>query len=147
MRLLVLLVGGTLLAAPAVAGDVYVTKDERGNLVYTDRPATMPAQKVGIQNTATDPAAVQQQYSERMQQYAADDAAAADAKKAEPPVLTPQERAERCTQAKQRYDATMSSFRLYENTPDGGRRYLSSEEIDAVRAEAKKLVDVLCTGQ
>lgn len=148
MRALMLLVAGTLLAAGAGAGEVYVTKDERGTPIYTDRPATLPAEKVGIQNQSTDPAAVQKNYTERMQRYAADDAAEAAAAKApKATVITPEERAKRCTEARQRYDVIMSSFRLYETAPDGQRRYLTSEEIDTVRADAKKLTDELCSGQ
>lgn len=150
MRALMLLVAGTLLAAGAGAGEVYITKDEKGNPVYTDRPATLPAEKLGIQSQATDPAAVQKQYTERMQRYAADDADAAEAAKAKAPkatAITPEERAKLCTEARQRYETVMSSFRLYETAPDGQRRYLTSEEIDAVRADAKKLTDELCSGR
>lgn len=148
MRALMLLVAGTLLAAGAAAGEVYVTKDDKGNPVYTDRPATLPAEKLGIQNQGTDPAAVQKNYTERMQRYAADDAAVSGAAKTpQPAAMTPEQRAKLCADARQRYEVVMSSFRLYETAPDGQRRYLTSEEIDTVRADAKKLADELCSGR
>lgn len=141
-----------LLAAGAQAGDVYVTKDSQGRNVYTDTPQTIPAQKVGIASTSTDSAAVQQRYSEQMQRYAAEDAAeqkdaaaAADASKEKQ--LTAEDKAKRCTDARQRYQSYSESHRLYEQTPDGQRRYLTSEEIDAARAGAKQVMDQFCAGQ
>lgn len=150
MRAVTLLVAGALLATVAGAGEVYVTKDERGNPVYTDRPATLPAEKLGIQNSSTDPAAVQKQYAERMQRYGSDDQAttrAGAAQASQATGLKPEERARLCTEARQRYETVMTSFRLYETAPDGQRRYLTSEEIDSARADARKLVDELCSGQ
>ena len=38
----------------------------------------------------------------------------------------------------------MNSQKLYEQGADGERRYLASEELDAVRASAKASMDVLC---
>ena len=141
-----------LLATGAQAGDVYVTKDAQGRQIYTDTPASIPAEKVGIATTSTDPAAVQQRYSEQMKRYAADDAA--DAKTvtdAEGPAkakqLSAEDKAKRCAEARQRYQSYMDAHRLYEQTPDGQRKYLSSEEIDASRASAKQVMDQFCSGQ
>jgi hypothetical protein len=141
-----------LLAAGAQAGDVYVTKDAQGRNVYTDTPQTIPAQKVGIASTSTDAAAAQQRYSAEMQRYAAEDeseqkaaAASADANKAKQ--LTAEDKAKRCADARQRYQSYTESHRLYEQTPDGQRRYLTSEEIDAARAGAKQVMDQFCAGQ
>ena len=38
----------------------------------------------------------------------------------------------------------MNSQKLYEQLPNGERRYLSSEELDAARASAKATMDVMC---
>jgi len=152
MRAMMLLLAAALVAGTAGAGDVYVTRDAKGNLIYTDRPQTLPAQKAGIESTSTDPAEVQARYDEQMKRYAAEGAAgarsaatAADAKKAA--ALTAEDRAKRCVQARQRYDAAMQSYHLYVIGPDGERRYLDSAEIDATRADAKKVMDELCGGQ
>jgi hypothetical protein len=150
MRALMLLVAGTVLAGAAGAGDVYVTRDAQGKPVYTDRPQTLPAEKLGIESASTDPVAVEEQYAERMQRYADESAAAqpaAQKKSSKAAAMTPEESARRCTEARQRHEAIMSSFRLYETAPNGERRYLTSEEIDTVRADAKKLTDELCSGQ
>lgn len=152
MRPMMLLLAATLLAGTAGAGDVYVSRDAKGNVIYTDTPQTVPAQKLEIRSSSTDPAQAQARYDEQMKQYAADDAGTAQpaastagAKKAAAP--SAEERAKRCAQARQRYDASMQSFHLYVVGPDGERRYLDSSEIDATRADAKKVMDELCSGQ
>jgi len=141
-----------LLAAGAQAGDVYVTKDAQGRPIYTDTPATIPAQKVGIASTSTDPATVQKRYADQMKQYATDDASASKAAAgADDPAkakqLSAEDKAKRCADARQRYQSYMDAHRLYEDGPDGQRRYLTSEEIDASRASAKQVMDQFCSGQ
>lgn len=141
-----------LLAGTAGAGEVYLTRDAKGNPVYTDTPQTLPAERLKIQSSSTDPAEVQARYAEQMKQYSATDQAqgqsatsAAAAKKSA--ALSAEDRAKRCAEARQRYEATMQSFHLYELAPSGERRYLSAEEIDAARANSKKVMDEFCGGQ
>jgi hypothetical protein len=141
-----------LLAAGAQAGDVYVTKDAQGRPIYTDTPATIPAQKVGIASASTDPATVQKRYADQMKQYATEDTSASKAAAgADDPAkakqLTAEDKAKRCADARQRYQSYMDAHRLYEDGPDGQRRYLTSEEIDASRASAKQVMDQFCNGQ
>jgi hypothetical protein len=141
-----------LLAAGAQAGDVYVTKDAQGRPIYTDTPATIPAQKIGIASASTDPATVQKRYADQMKQYATEDASASKAAAgADDPAkakqLSAEDKAKRCADARQRYQSYMDAHRLYEDGPDGQRRYLTSEEIDASRASAKQVMDQFCSGQ
>jgi hypothetical protein len=152
MKPTVTLVAALLIAAGAQAGDVYVTKDAKGNIVYTDTPQTLPAEKVGISSSSTDPAVVQKRYADTMSQYAKDDVQetksatqAADSKKASE--MTAEDKAKRCTDARQRYQTTMDAQRLYEQDPNGERRYLDSAGIDAARANAKQVMDEFCSGQ
>jgi hypothetical protein len=152
MKPTVTLVAALLIAAGAQAGDVYVTKDAKGNTVYTDTPQTLPAEKVGIASSSTDPAVVQKRYADTMSTYAKDDAQAttsaaqaADSKKAKE--MTAEDKAKRCTDARQRYQALMDAQRLFEQDPSGERRYLDSPEIDAARASAKQVMDDFCSGQ
>jgi hypothetical protein len=138
-----------LLAGMAGAGEVYVTRDAQGNPVYTDTPQTLPAQRLGIHSSSTDPAEVQARYDAQMKQIAAEDAeraqsAAASAESAKARDLTAEDRAKRCADARQRYQVLAENFRIYEQAPDGERRYLSSEEIDAGRASAKQIMDEFC---
>ena len=148
----IMLLAAAVLAGTAGAGEVYVTKDAQGNTVYTDTPQTIPAQKLGIRSSGTDPAGVQSRYSDEMKKYATDDAAAsksaasqADAAKAQ--ALSAEDKAKRCAEARTRYQAVMSSYRLYVTGPDGERRYLDSAEIDTARIDAKKVMDEFCGGQ
>ena len=149
MRAIVLILTIMATVGIAAAGEIYVTRDAKGNTVYTDTPQTIPAEKLKVQNSSSDPAEVQARYAEQMKQYSADDqertqaaATAAEARKAA--TLNAEDRAKRCTEARQRYDALMQSHRIFEQSPDGERRYLDSEEIDAVRADAKQVVDEYC---
>ena len=142
-----------LLAASAEANEVYKTTDAQGRPIYTDKPQTLPAQRIGMQSSATDPAEAQRRYDEQMKQMAGADAAtaattakAADAQKARE--LTAEDRAKRCQDARQRYESYQNARRLYEpGETEGERRYLSSEEIDAARADAKRLMDEFCSDQ
>lgn len=142
---------GVLIAAAAQGGDVYVVTDAQGNRVYTDKPQTLPAQRVDVavsETTAADAARAQQ----RMDDYSAEQAAdaarqtqAAEAKAAQ--AQTAEDRAKRCMEARERYQASMNAIRLYEVGPDGQRRYLSADEIDATRANARQAMDTFCANQ
>jgi len=149
MKPIVTLAAVLLFAGGAEAGDVYVTRDAKGNTVYTDTPQTVPAEKVGIRSASTDPAEVQKRYAQDMKEYAAGDQAytkaaekQADASKARE--LTAQDRAKRCADARQRYQSYLYAQRLYETGPNDERRYLTSDEIDAARADAKQVMDEFC---
>jgi hypothetical protein len=149
MKPLSMILAGLMLAGAAWGGDVYVVTDSSGNRVYTDRPVTLPAERLNVRTTETDPAAVRERYDAQMKQYAADDspgeqppATAAEAAKAN--ALSAEDRAKRCVDARQRYQGYMEALRLYEEGPDGQRRYLDSAELDAQRANAKKTMDEFC---
>jgi acyl-CoA reductase-like NAD-dependent aldehyde dehydrogenase len=151
MKTTSMLMVALLLAVGAQAGDVYVTKDAQGRLVYTDTPQTVPAQKLGIQSASTNPAEVQKRYSDQMKKYSESDVAAAKAAApadaAKTADLSPAERAQRCQAARERYQSYMNAHRLYSPGPNDERKYLSSAEIDAARASAKQDMDKACSGQ
>jgi hypothetical protein len=138
------------LAAGPAAADVYKFKDEKGNVLYTDKPSTLPAERLNIQSQKTDVVALQarqqeeqkrQQDADRAQQQQPAAAQPTDQQAAQP---TAKDKADRCTKARERYDSYMNSQRLYEALPDGQRRYLSDDELDAARASAKASMDVMC---
>jgi Domain of unknown function (DUF4124) len=153
MKPTVLVAAVLMIAASAQASEVYKTTDAQGRPIYTDRPQTLPAERVGLQSSATDPAEVQRRYDEQMKQLASAESAAAEAaaktadtQKARE--LTAEDRAKRCQDARQRYESYQNARRLYEpGATEGERRYLSSEEIDAARATAKQVMDEFCNGQ
>jgi hypothetical protein len=147
--LLVLTAAAAAVAAGPAAADVYKFKDDKGNVLYTDKPATLPAERLNIQSQKTDVVAVQARAQEESQrQQSADKTnqqAAAQSKDQQAATqLNATQKAEQCTKARQRYDSYMNSQRLYEQGKDGERRYLSDAELDAARASAKASMDVMC---
>jgi uncharacterized protein DUF4124 len=144
----VVLSASMLLAVQAHA-DVYKYTDDKGNIQYTDKPATLPAERLNVQSQKTDLVALQARQLEEQQRTSATNQARqqantqrADERKASETAAT--DKAEQCKKARERYDSYMNSQRLYESLPDGERRYLSDAELDAARASAKASMDVLC---
>jgi len=138
-----------LALAPAALADVYKFKDDKGNVMYTDKPSTLPAERLNVQSQKTDVVAVQQRQDadlKRMQDAAnsRNQTAAQRSEAEEASKLTAKDKAERCTKARERYDQYMNSQRLYEQQESGERRYLSDEELDKARASAKATMDVMC---
>ena len=60
-----------LVAGGALASDVFKTTDSKGQPVYTDRPATLPAERLNVRTQTTDKVEVQQRYDEQMKTLAA----------------------------------------------------------------------------
>ena len=145
-----LLTSLTVLAfAPAASADVYKFKDDKGNVLYTDKPSTLPAERLNVQSQRTDTIAVQARQEadmKRMQQGASsrDQANAQRGEQQQANQLSAKDKADRCAKARERYDAYANSQKLYEEQPNGERRYLTGEEIDAARAAAKASMDVMC---
>jgi hypothetical protein len=136
-------------AAGPVAADVYKFKDDHGNVLYTDKPSTLPAERLNVQSQRTDTIAVQARQEadmKRMQQGASsrDQANAQRGEQQQANQLSAKDKADRCAKARERYDAYANSQKLYEEQPNGERRYLTGEEIDAARAAAKASMDVMC---
>ena len=67
MKQIAVVLAGILLAVAAHAGDVYVTKDAKGNTIYTDTPQTLPAEKVTVQGQGNSQPATAQQGSPETQ--------------------------------------------------------------------------------
>jgi hypothetical protein len=142
--LLLTLATATLAAGTATA-DVYKYKDEKGNIQYTDKPPSLPAERLNVQSQRTDMVAVQaRQQAEQQSATGPQQPKENAADRKEATELTAKDKADRCLKARERYDKYMNSQKLFEQTPDGERRYLSSEELDATRAAAKASMDVMC---
>jgi hypothetical protein len=151
-RIAVIALAALAVGVTAQASDVFVTKDAQGRPVYTDRPDSLPAEKVDVATQKTDKVEAKQRYEEEMKTYAAGEKAQADAaKKAaearQAKELTAADKAKRCQDARTQYQNVMNARRLYEDDGKGGRRYLDSAEIDASRASAKKVMDEFCSGK
>jgi len=140
-----------LIAATTVhAGEVYKTTDAQGRPIYTDKPPTLPAEKLDVKSATTDTVKVQGRHDAQIQGYAATSAANAQAEEAAASQkaaaeLTNADRTKRCQDARDRYARLQNSWRLYEAGPtEGERRYLTSDEIDAARANAKQVMEEFC---
>jgi uncharacterized protein DUF4124 len=147
--LLMLTAAAAAFAAGPAAADVYKFKDDHGNVLYTDKPATLPAERLNIQSQKTDTVAVQaraEEEAKRLQDAdkASQQAASENRDQQQATQLSATQKAEQCTKARQRYDTYMNSQRLYQQTPDGQRKYLSDDELTAARASAKASMDVMC---
>lgn len=143
MRLLLSALLAAIIVTPALAQEVYRTVDERGVVHYTDRPLSDRSQLVKVEAKGTSqpraaasagPAPADDPQGDLVEQ---DTVAAARTEQA---AL----RAEACRQARTAVAAYERSPRLYETLPDGGRRYLSEEEMIAARAQARQAVIDFC---
>jgi len=153
MKATLMLIAVLLLVGSAHAGDVFKTTDEHGNPIYTDRPATLPAEKLVVKSQQTDTVEARKRYEAEMKSYGtADQANAAAPKKpaSQPKAgeLSAEDKVKRCADARDYYQKVMTSRRLYtQGGTEGDRQFLTSEEIDATRADAKKVMDEFCAGQ
>jgi Domain of unknown function (DUF4124) len=153
MQKLLLLVASLLVLGSAQASEVFVTKDAQGRPIYTDRPESLPAQRVSVASQSTDTVEVQRQYDERMKSYAEADKAKAEASKQaaegkQSREISAADKAKRCLDARARYEQVMTAQRLYEpGATEGERRYLDDKEIDLAREHSKKVMDEFCAGQ
>ncbi len=135
-----------VLGATAQAGEVYKQKDAKGNPVFTDRPEQLPAERLNVKTHQTDPAEAQRRHDEEMDRLnAASSSSSASPASSE---ASSEDKAKRCKDARDRYEQYMSARRLYEQGgSEGERRYLSDAEMEATRANAKKVMDEFCAGQ
>lgn len=138
----------TVASGVAAASDVYKYTDEKGNVLYTDKPRTLPAERLNVQTAKVDPANQARQAEEMKRLQEADTArkqtSTQQSNQTAAASMNAKDRADRCTKARDRYDTYMNSQKLYEEQPGGERRYLTSEELDAARASAKANMDSWC---
>jgi hypothetical protein len=146
MKAILTLMAVLLVVVGAQASEVYVSKDAKGNTTYTDRPEVLPAQKMNVKTQQTDTVEARKRYEADMKNMAADDQKAASQQTFVD--ATADDKAKRCKDARARYESYMNARRLFEpGATEAERRYLSTAEIDATRADAKKTMDEFCSGQ
>ena len=143
------------LATVAAAESVYKWVDTSGQVHYTDRPPTESGAKLlgvfereqllatgeeagGEKAGGEDTASNTYDSGPALEEAQGDQAAAAVQRDVD------QARSEQCKQAQERYKTYVESRRLYRETADGKREYLTDAELAAARIEAKKSVDDLC---
>jgi len=141
--LLLLTLTSATLAAGTAAADVYKYKDEKGNIQYTDKPPALPAERLNVQSQRSDTVTGRPQPAQSPPSSPSNPQQARNEQR-EAAELSAKDKAERCVKARERYEKYMNSQKLYEQTPDGERRYLTADELDATRAAAKASMDVMC---
>ena len=132
------------LTIPAFAGEIYRSVDENGVPVYTDKPPYPGAQPIGIQSRPTDLDAVAEEQARLLGEDNPNLVPPPSAGQARDPEAEAANRAEQCRLARERAQTYANAQRLYEPLPDGGRRYLSDEELDRARDEAQQAIARFC---
>ncbi|MDW8258955.1 MAG: DUF4124 domain-containing protein [Gammaproteobacteria bacterium] len=141
---------------PAPAADVWRWVDKQGNVHYSDVPvagavrvsahnprppaatsdATSGAGAAGANTTGSSaPTPFAQRAAEQLQNEAAMRAVQQDVAK---------RRAELCKQLSADYEKAITAQRLYNETPDGKREYLSDAELAATRLRLRQQRDAAC---
>lgn len=150
----VAVIGLCTVATAADEGVVYLWVDKDGTPHYEDRPpenaeALKDAKELNLRFKLTDAHAVAAE-NERKAELS-DAAKIRESQQAEDKSAEEQDRAQvaserekGCNEAKARLQKYDTAHRLYRPGPDGQRIYLSDEEIDAARADARKTVDQWC---
>ena len=129
---------------------VYKWVDAQGKIQYGDRPPDgVHAEVVEMpgSHSRTGPAPVPDAKPAGTLQSSnaapANPATQADAEKAVADDVS-QARDKQCADAQDRYKKLIEGRKLYKAGPDGERQYLSSEEIDSERVNAKRDADAIC---
>jgi hypothetical protein len=142
-----------LAQAGAQQGTVYLWVDKNGTPHYEDRPnEAVDSKEMNIRYQLSNPQALA---SANQKKSDVADAAksrekqdAADKNKDRTVAQqTTDERNENCKTAKDRLQKYETAHKLYKPMPNGERQYLSDQEIDAARAEARKTVDEWCSSK
>ena len=138
------------LATVAAADTVYKWVDTGGQVHYTDLPPDQPGAKLlGVFErdiiVATDEEGGEEDAGPdvydsgpALEEGASSDAAAAVERDLEAI------RSDQCKKAQERYKTYIESRRLYRETADGKREYLTDAELATARVEAKKEMDEFC---
>ncbi len=144
-----LLLFAALVAWSGMAGAVvYKWVDAQGKLQYGDRPPdgvhAEVVELLGTHVARTAPAKASESApslkTTNRDQPNQDDAAAKKVVDAD----VAQTREKQCADAQDRYKKMIEGRRLYKTGAAGERQYLSSEEIDSERLNAKREVDATC---
>ncbi len=136
-----LLLALTTSLAFAESEEVYRTVKSDGTVVYSDRPISQDSVLVQVKSppgasTQRSAGSAPQASGTRPAQNNGDMAAA----RAEQAQL----RAKACTDARKALETYENSPKLYEQLPDGGRRYLSDDEVIEARMKARQAVADFC---
>jgi hypothetical protein len=148
----VLLCAALLAWSGMAAAVVYKWTDAHGKILYGDRPPDgVHAEVVELPGSHATPSAPPPSPPKPASNSAPPPSTTTalnateqdDAKKAVADDVA-QTRDKQCADAQDRYKKLIEGRKLYKPGADGERQYLSSEEIDAERVNAKRDVDSIC---
>ena len=142
---------GVLLAclSMAASADVFRWVDAQGRVHYSDRPDSDKAVRIGIVSHASDPDAIAARAQSENDQRAKADAQQAQQHSTQNTASAVQKDVEKsregqCKEAKEHYRIAIESQKLYRVGKNGEREYLTSQEIDEARLNARKDMDTVC---
>ena len=150
-----LVLASALVVTPAFAqqATVYKWVDSQGVPHYSDQPPMdSVSEAMPIRYRRTDRAAVQgrlqaseaRQGAEELREEQQDATADTEATQREKDLA---ERAATCKQATERVTNYNQAQKLYKPGPNGDRIYLTSEELDAERADAQRVMEEWCSDE
>lgn len=132
-------------AASSLAAEVYRSVDENGVVVYSDRPDREGTERVFVATTRPPTPTPRPAASASKDEPSSDPEAIGAETRLEPSAQeVAEERRKNCEIARERAERYRASRRLYRNTSDGEREYLSDAEIDEARASANADVERWC---
>jgi hypothetical protein len=127
---------------------VYKWVDAQGKLQYGDRPPDgVHAELVELlgthasSNTTVRTASTSQTAAPK---NASDTDSKDDATRRAVDADVAQTKDKQCTDAQDRYKKLIEGRRIYKTGPDGERQYMTSQEIDTERLNAKRDIDTIC---
>lgn len=140
----------TLAVASASYADVYRFVDSKGQVQYTDRPETLPAELLAkLKSQRTDNSVIADRVAADLKARDAEAKAkeanakaTADKQKAEQ--ITATDKANRCTQARARYESVTTTGRVYSLDDKGERVYMDDKQLEQARTTAKEQMDTWC---
>ncbi len=140
----------SLLAVSVAQADVYRFVDSKGQVQYTDKPETLPAELLAkMKSQRTDNAALADRVAADLKARDAaaktqEAAAKTNAEKSRAAEVTAADKANRCTQARSQYVAVTTTGRVYTVDEKGERAYMNDAQLDQARATAKEQMDTWC---
>jgi hypothetical protein len=146
------------IGAVAAAETVYKWVDGAGQVHYTDLPPRQAdARILGVyhQESGEIDEEAGDDYAEDDDAGGSPDASNESPRTAEPPISesamaaaeadAAKAKVEQCKSAQDRYQRYLESRRLYRETADGKREYLTDKELTEARARARQAVDDYCS--
>jgi hypothetical protein len=140
----------SLLAVSVSQADVYRFVDSHGQVQYTDRPETLPAELLNkIRSQRTDNSALADRVAADLKARdaavkAQESSSKAVADKAKADQVTAADKANRCTEARSHYAAVSTTGRVYTVDAKGERSYMDDSQLEKTRATAKEQMDTWC---